>query len=77
MHYVIILITPNCVLPMRKISTLFYLVDDTTLPSDIILFEDVDQLTTDELINSFFEFIEVDPGSDLVTRIFERLEDLG
>lgn len=64
-------------LPMRKISTLIYLVDDTTLPSESILYESVEQSTTDELLNSIFEFIEIDPGSELITRILEHLDDPG
>jgi len=76
MHNVIILITLYYVLPMRKISTLFYLLDDTTLASGPILYESIEQSKTDELLNSIFEFIEVDPGSELVTGILEHLDDL-
>jgi hypothetical protein len=65
------------VLPMRKISTLIYLVDDTTIPLESILYESVEQPTTNELLNSIFEFIEVDPGSELITRILEHLNEQG
>jgi hypothetical protein len=77
MHNVIILITLYYVLPMRKISTLIYLVDDTTIPLESILYESVEQPTTNELLNSIFEFIEVDPGSELITRILEHLNEQG
>jgi hypothetical protein len=62
---------------MRKISTLIYLVDDTTIPLESILYESVEQPTTNELLNSIFEFIEVDPGSELITRILEHLNEQG
>lgn len=60
---------------MRNISTFFYLVDTITLPSESLLFENKLQPAADELLSVFFDYIEVDPGPDMVMRTIERMID--
>ena len=61
---------------MKKISTLLYLLDDTTLPSGTICSQDQEYHTTDELLNDLFRYIEVDPGAGLVTLTIARIKEL-
>lgn len=60
---------------MVEISTLFYLVDDFNLPSDMILTPNQENLLKDEYFSVFLDILEVDPGEELVSRIMERLEE--
>jgi len=60
---------------MVEISTLFYLVDDFNLPSDMILTPNQDNLLKDEYYSVFLDILEIDPGEELVSKIMERLEE--
>lgn len=57
-------------------STLFYLVDDLNLPSDMILTPNEENLLKDEYYSCFLNLLEVDPGEDLVSRTMEKLEGI-
>lgn len=59
---------------MTGTSTLFYLVDDMNIPSDILLTPYQESLLKDEYCTTFLNLLEVDPGDDLVMRTMERLE---
>ena len=58
---------------MVRTSTLFYLVDDINLPSDMILTPYHDNSLKDEHYSVFLNLLEVDPGEDLVSRTMEKL----
>jgi len=60
---------------MVENSTLFYLVDDLNLPSDMILTPYEDNLLKDEYYSCFLDLLEVDPGEQLVRGIMEKLEE--
>ncbi|MEX0987284.1 MAG: hypothetical protein WD052_07380 [Bacteroidales bacterium] len=59
---------------MVEISTLYYLVDDLNLPSDMILTQSQIHLQDEELFYNFLDLLEVDPGENLVKRTMEMLE---
>ncbi len=59
---------------MVEISTLFYLVDDFNLPSDMILTPNNETILEDEYYTFFLNFLEIDPGEELVAKTLERLE---
>ena len=61
-------------LPMTGTSTLFYLVDDLNIPSDMLLTPFEETIPEDEQITAFLNLLEVDPGVDLVIKTMERLE---
>ncbi len=56
---------------MVKNSTLFYLVDDINLTSDILLSTTVYTLW-DEKVDSMLNMLEYDPGENLVSQTLHR-----
>lgn len=60
---------------MTGTSTLFYLVDDINIPSDMLLTPYQENLLKDEYYTAFLSLLEVDPGDDLVMKTMERLEE--
>jgi|GEM_PF-2701137 len=60
---------------MTGTSTLFYLVDDINIPSDMLLTPYQENLLKDEYFTAFLNLLEVDPGDDLVLKTMERLEE--
>ncbi len=59
---------------MVKNSTLFYLVDDVNLSSDILLSPSNDNSLWDEEIDFLLDFLEYDPGTELVTKILREVD---
>lgn len=60
---------------MTGTSTLFYLVDDLNIPSDMLLNPYQENLLKDEYYTAFLNLLEVDPGEDLVLKTLERIEE--
>ncbi len=58
---------------MVKNSTLFYLVDDINLSSDILFSTSIFENLWDEQVNLLLDLIEYDPGTALVTKTLERI----
>lgn len=59
---------------MAKTSTLIYLVDDLNLPSDMLLNQNIEPQLTEKYDCSILDFLEIDPGDELVTRTLKFLE---
>ena len=57
---------------MVKNSTLFYLVDDFNLSSDILLSTSIFSSFIDEEVDFLLKLLEYDPGSKLVTETLQR-----
>jgi len=57
---------------MVKNSTLFYLVDDLNMSSDILLSTSNYSSCFDEEVNSLLDLLDYDPGARLVTETLER-----
>ena len=57
---------------MVKNSTLFYLVDDTSLTSDILFPNSLNTILCNEQIEFLLDMIEYDPGIDLVNKTLQR-----
>jgi hypothetical protein len=58
---------------MVENSTLFYLVDDFNLPSDMILNPLNETKLPEEHWSFFLDMLEIDPGHDLVQKTMERM----
>lgn len=52
---------------MVKNSTLFYLVDDVNLSSDILLSTSIYTSFLDEEVDKLLDLLDYDPGSKMVT----------
>lgn len=57
---------------MIKNSTLFYLVDDTSQTSDILLTSNINRTFCDEIVDLYLDLIEYDPGDNLVKQILQQ-----
>ncbi len=57
---------------MNKTSTLFYLVDDFSIPEFSLCTQDGCNLFRNDFLKSVFAACEVDPGIDLVKRTLNR-----
>lgn len=64
----------NLRLPMVKNSTLFYLVDDINLSSDIILSPSIYNSLWDEEIDYLLDLLAYDPGTELVAKTLQRVD---
>ena len=58
---------------MNKTSTLFYLVDDFSIPGVSLCTKNGCNLFRNDFLESIFGACEVDPGSDLVKRTLTRV----
>ena len=59
---------------MVKNSTLFYLVDDINLSSDILLSPSNENPLQDEELDFLLDLLEYDPGAELVTKILQEVD---
>ena len=57
---------------MVKNSTLFYLVDDINLSSDILLSTSIYASSLDEDVDTLLDLLDYDPGAKLVTKTLQR-----
>ncbi len=57
---------------MVKNSTLFYLVDDINLSSDVLLSTSNYPASSDEDVDILLDLLEYDPGARLVTKTLQR-----
>ena len=57
---------------MVKISTLFYLVDDFNMSSDILLATSIFSSFIDEEVDFLLDLVEYDPGASLVAETLQR-----
>ncbi|MCF8345705.1 MAG: hypothetical protein K9G38_00725 [Bacteroidales bacterium] len=59
---------------MTKISTLFYLLDDTQLTSDTTLLQNLNyQLEEEKKLSWLFDLLDTDPGEELVKNTMKRI----
>ncbi len=66
----------NRLLPMAETSTLFYLVDDFNLPSDMLLSSSPEVVLKEEYMLAFLDILEIDPGEALVNRTLKLIENM-
>jgi len=59
---------------MVKNFTLFYLVDDISLSTDILLSPSNDNPLQDEEIDFLLDLLEYDPGAELVTKTLQHID---
>jgi len=57
---------------MVKNSTLFYLVDDMNMSSDILLSTTIYSSCFDEEVDLLLDLLDYDPGDNLVTETMKR-----
>ena len=60
---------------MVRSSTLIYLVDDYNMPSDMLLYPELETTLRDEYMCSILDLLETDPGDELVSKIMEKIEE--
>jgi len=61
---------------MAETSTLFYLVDDFNLPSDMLLSSSPEVVLKEEYMLAFLDILEIDPGEALVNRTLKLIENM-
>lgn len=59
---------------MVKNSTLFYLLDDFSKPSEMLISPYYEQPSTDDLLSLYLDMAEYDPGEALVMKTMQRAE---
>ena len=59
---------------MAKTSTLIYLMNDFDIPSDMLLFSELETVFRDEQMFTILDLLETDPGNELVSEIMKKTE---
>jgi hypothetical protein len=59
---------------MVKNSTLFYLVDDFSKPSEMLITPFYERTTSEDQMNLYLDMVEYDPGEALVKKVLQRAE---